>query len=110
MNTIAFVVFVVVQTLFIPMAVLGMVLLCYKQIYISKQLGVPSTAIEVIKGRWLMHIFGLRKDQASVKLISVLPNSSILGLWLVFLLFMTLRALTLGYIARRLNSSGGWFD
>ncbi|RAU39831.1 MULTISPECIES: MATE family efflux transporter [unclassified Pseudomonas] len=31
------------------------------------------------------------------------------GLWIVFLLFMALRALTLGYIARSLNRSGGWF-
>lgn len=32
------------------------------------------------------------------------------GLWLVFLLFMALRALTLGYLARGLNRSGGWFN
>lgn len=32
------------------------------------------------------------------------------GLWLVFLLFMALRALTLGHIARRLNREGGWFQ
>ncbi|MFJ3483664.1 MATE family efflux transporter [Pseudomonas sp. NPDC090202] len=31
------------------------------------------------------------------------------GLWLSFLLFMGLRAVTLGQIARRLNRSGGWF-
>jgi MATE family multidrug resistance protein len=32
------------------------------------------------------------------------------GLWVAFLLFMALRAFTLGYIARRLNRSGGWFQ
>jgi len=32
------------------------------------------------------------------------------GLWVVFLLFMALRAMTLGYIARGLNRSGGWFN
>jgi MATE family multidrug resistance protein len=32
------------------------------------------------------------------------------GLWLGFLLFMAVRALTLGYLARRLNRSGGWFQ
>jgi MATE family multidrug resistance protein len=31
------------------------------------------------------------------------------GLWLTFLLFMAFRALTLGYVAHRLNRSGGWF-
>ena len=32
------------------------------------------------------------------------------GIWVVFLLFMGLRAVTLGIIARRLNRSGGWFE
>ncbi|MDC6383338.1 MATE family efflux transporter [Pseudomonas graminis] len=32
------------------------------------------------------------------------------GLWLAFLLFMALRALTLGYLALKLNRSGGWFS
>jgi MATE family multidrug resistance protein len=31
------------------------------------------------------------------------------ALWWVFLLFMALRAVTLGVIARRLNRSDGWF-
>jgi len=31
------------------------------------------------------------------------------GVWVVFLLFMALRALTLGFIARRLNRTDGWF-
>jgi len=32
------------------------------------------------------------------------------GLWLTFLLFMALRALTLGYVALKLNRSGAWFN
>ncbi|MEN5030088.1 MATE family efflux transporter [Pseudomonas sp. Ps21-P2] len=32
------------------------------------------------------------------------------GLWLAFLLFMALRALTLGYLALKLNRSGAWFN
>ncbi|MBD8598871.1 MATE family efflux transporter [Pseudomonas sp. CFBP 8772] len=32
------------------------------------------------------------------------------GLWLVFLLFMALRAMTLGYLALKLNRSGAWFN
>lgn len=32
------------------------------------------------------------------------------GLWLVFLLFMAVRALTLGYLALKLNRSGAWFN
>ncbi|MGA3678464.1 MATE family efflux transporter [Pseudomonas graminis] len=32
------------------------------------------------------------------------------GLWLAFLLFMALRALTLGYLALKLNRSGAWLN
>lgn len=32
------------------------------------------------------------------------------GLWLTFLLFMALRALTLGYVAHKLNRSDAWFN
>jgi len=31
-----------------------------------KKLGVSSTAIEVINGRWTMDVFGMGKDTASV--------------------------------------------
>ena len=49
----------------------------------SKRLGVSQTAIEIINGRWTMHIFGLRQDDATAALMSVLPNTSKVGLWLV---------------------------
>ena len=50
--------------------------------HVSKKLGVSSTAIEIINGRWTMDKFGLRKDPATVKLFNVLPNTSVLGQWL----------------------------
>lgn len=84
MNAIALVVFVLVQTLFVPLAVVGLILIFYKQVYVSRQLGVASTAVEVINGRWLMHIFGLREDPITLQLHRVLPNNSLLGLWLLF--------------------------
>ena len=51
---------------------------------VSKRLGLSQTAIEVINGRWTMHIFGIRADPATVELMSVLPNTSVTGLWLTF--------------------------
>lgn len=83
MDIIALVVFTVVQILFIPLALIGMLLVVYKQTYGSKKLGVASTAVEVINGRWAMHIFGLREDEASCRLNQVLPNNSLAGLWLI---------------------------
>ena len=55
----------------------------YKQMYVSKRLGVSSTAIEIINGRWAMDKFDLRRDPATVKLFDVLPNTTALGHWLV---------------------------
>jgi len=74
--------FVVIQILFIPMGIIGIILVAYKQMYISRKLGVSSTAIEVINGRWIMDKFGLREDAAAVRLNEVLPNASTFGLWL----------------------------
>jgi methyltransferase (TIGR00027 family) len=83
MGFIAVLVFIVVQIIFVPLAIVGFLLVAYKQMIVSKKLGVSQTAIEIINGRWTMHIFGLRKDTASVKLIRVLPNTSVAGLWMV---------------------------
>ena len=82
MNFIALLVFIVVQILFIPLAIVGFILVAYKQMYVSKKLGVSASAIEVINGRWTMDVFGMRKDTASVKLNRVLPNNSVPGMWM----------------------------
>ncbi|PCJ96316.1 MAG: hypothetical protein COA50_07680 [Flavobacteriaceae bacterium] len=79
---IGIIVFIPFQTLFIPLAVIGAVITYYKQVHVSKKLGVSQTAIEILNGRWTMDRFGLRKDPATVKLFNVLPNTSGLGLWL----------------------------
>jgi len=79
----ALLVFILVQIAFIPFAIVGIALVFYKQTFTSKKLGVSGTAIEVINGRWAMDVFGLRRDTAAVKLSRVLPNNSILGMWLV---------------------------
>ena len=38
-----------------------------------------------VNGRWTMDWFGIRPDPASVQLASVLPNTSLPGLWLCLL-------------------------
>lgn len=83
MKIVGFIVYVLLQIVFIPAAVIGIALTGYKQIAVSKRLGVSQTAIEIINGRWTMHIFGIRQDPATAALISVLPNTSVAGLWLV---------------------------
>ena len=75
-------IYIPLQIAFIPFALLGFVLVAYRQIGVSKKLGVSQTAIEVLNGRWTMHVFGIRNDQACAKLANALPNTSVIGLWL----------------------------
>lgn len=76
--------FLPLQILFIPLGITGATMIFYRQIFVSKKLGVSSTAVEVMNGRWVMDRFGLRQDTATVQLFSVLPNTSTLGHWLLF--------------------------
>lgn len=86
-----FFVYVIVQILFIPFGIIGAIIIYYKQMYVSKKLGVSSTAIEIINGRWTTDKFGLRKDPATVKLFNVLPNTTVLGQWLALFPLYLLR-------------------
>lgn len=78
----ALIIFIMLQILFIPIAIIGGILVAYKQLVVSKRLGVSQTAIEIINGRWTMHIFGLRADEGAAKLTPALPNTSTIGLWM----------------------------
>jgi methyltransferase (TIGR00027 family) len=85
MGVLSFVVFIPLQILFIPLAVLGSAIVAYKQIAVSKRLRVSQTGIEVLNGRWAMHVFGMREDVATARLANVLPNTSTFGLWLALI-------------------------
>lgn len=82
MNILSWVIYIPLQILSLPLVILGALLVGYKQIVVSKKLGISMTAIEVINGRWTMHIFGMREDEATASLAAVLPNTSLFGLWL----------------------------
>jgi methyltransferase (TIGR00027 family) len=81
-SIVSFIVYIPLQVLFVPLAILGFGLVGYRQMVISKRLGISQTAIEALNGRWTMHIFGIRVDEASAKLVATLPNTSQFGLWL----------------------------
>lgn len=82
MSVISLIVYIPLQIVFIPIAIFGVLLVAYKQLVVSKRLGISQTAIEILNGRWIMHIFGLRDDVASARLAASLPNTSLFGLWL----------------------------
>jgi len=54
MGFLASLVFIIVQIIFIPLAIVGFILVTYRQMFASKKLRVSSTAIEIINGRWTM--------------------------------------------------------
>lgn len=83
MSVLSWIIYIPLQIVFIPFAIVGLVLVSYKQLVISKRLGVAQSAIEILNGRWTMHIFGLRPDKASAELVATLPNDSLAGLWLI---------------------------
>ncbi len=85
MRLLSFVVFLVLQIAFLPLAVVGFVVVAYKQMVVSRRLGVSQTMVEVLNGRWTMHVFDMRQDVASLRLARCVPNTSTLGLWLVLL-------------------------
>lgn len=82
MNILSWIIYIPLQILFLPITIFGALLVVYKQILVSKKLGLSMTAIEVINGRWTMHIFGMREDEATARLAKALPNTSLIGLWL----------------------------
>lgn len=83
MKIIALLVFVVVQIIFVPFAIIGFSIGAFKQLVISKKLGVSSMAISVIAARWKMNTYGMRKDPITKKIYRVLPNGSEICLWLL---------------------------
>ena len=85
MSFFSLLVYVLLQVVLLPLAILGIMLVGYKQMVVSKRLGVSQTAIEVINGRFTMHIFGMRQDEPTAALATALPNTSTFGLWLVLL-------------------------
>ena len=85
MRILAWLVYIPLQILFIPLTLVGFGIVAYKQLVVSKRLGASSTGIEVLNGRWTMHVFGVRDDEPTARMAEVIPNTSLLGLWLFLL-------------------------
>lgn len=73
--------FIPIQTVFIPFAIVGLVIALYKELYRSKKLGVSFSAIKALQYRWLMHYFDTREDSLSVEFVKNFPCESHFGMW-----------------------------
>ncbi|MCD4783982.1 MAG: SAM-dependent methyltransferase [Candidatus Eremiobacteraeota bacterium] len=78
-----FLVFIIIQLVLLPLSIIGYVFMFVKVLLYSKKHGISATATNPLSSRWIYHIFGLRKDEATVKMISSLPFISEIGLWMM---------------------------
>jgi len=73
--------YISIQILFIPIAVIGLVIGLYKEFGRSKKLGVSFSAGQVLQSRWFMHYFNTRPDPLTVAFTKKFPCESHFCLW-----------------------------
>ena len=76
--------YIAIQTIFIPFAIIGLIDAVYKEMRKSKKLGVSFSAIKALQYRWIMHYFNTRPDPLSVAFTKKFPCESHYGLWSTF--------------------------
>jgi len=80
MRGLAWIVFVPLQVLWLPISIVGSAVVGIRQLFTSRRLGVSQTAVEIINGRWAMDIFGVANQSAARQLARALPNTSTVAL------------------------------
>jgi methyltransferase (TIGR00027 family) len=75
--------YIPIQIIFIPFAIIGLIDGIYKEMGKSKKLGVSFSAGQALQYRWIMHYFDTRPDPLSVAFTKKFPCESHFGLWTV---------------------------
>ena len=73
--------YVPIQIIFIPFAIIGLVFCLYKELWKSKELGVSFSAVKALQYRWMMHYFNTRPDAYSIAFTKHFPCESHYGMW-----------------------------
>ena len=73
--------YIPVQIIFIPFAIIGLIDGIYKEMGRSRKLGISFSAIKALQYRWIMHYFNTRPDPLSVAFTKKFPCESHFGLW-----------------------------
>ena len=73
--------YIPIQIIFIPFALIGIIVGIYKGIGRSKKLGISFTSCRALQYRWFMHYFNTRPDPHSVAFTKHFPCESHFGLW-----------------------------
>lgn len=76
--------YIPIQIIFIPFAIIGLIDGIYKGIGKTRKLGVSFSAVRALQYRWFMHYFNTRPDPLSVAFIKKFPCESHFGLWSTF--------------------------
>ena len=72
-----------IQIIFIPFAMIGLVVGLYKEMVNSRKLGVSFSAGQALQYRWFMHYLETRPDPLSVEFTKKFPCESHFGLWTI---------------------------
>lgn len=75
--------YIPIQIIFIPFAIIGLIVAIYKEMGKSKKLRVSFSAIKALQYRWFMHYFDTRPDPLSVAFTKKIPCESHFGMWSV---------------------------
>ncbi len=75
--------YILIQIIFIPFAIIGIIIAVYKEMGNSKKLGISFSAVKALQYRWMMHYFNTRTDRLSVAFIKKFPCESHFGMWSV---------------------------
>lgn len=80
-NFFQLILFIPIQIIFIPFAIIGLVIGIYAEMKKSRKLGVSFSAVKALQYRWFMHYFNTRPDPLSVAFVKKFPCESHFGLW-----------------------------
>ena len=72
--------YIPIQILFMPFALIVLIIAVYKEMGKSKKLGISVTTLGATPNKWLMHYLGNLTDETTVKFIKALPIESHYGL------------------------------
>ena len=73
--------YIPIQLIFIPFAIIGILIAVYKEMGKSKKLGISFSAVKALQYRWMMHYFNTRPDYPSVAFTKKFPCESHFGMW-----------------------------
>ena len=75
--------YIPIQIIFIPFAIVGLIVGLYKEMANSKKLGISFSAGQALQYRWFMHYLETRSDPLSVEFTKKFPCESHFGLWTI---------------------------